>query len=344
MHITPPQFKPPAGLRNRHLQTILSSVGPRRIRLRKAKRQLRSTAQKLILDAGDGVRLLGFLNRPLDPSNGQCDANLASTANDSTLVILIHGWEGSDESSYMLSAASTLIAAGFSVMRLNLRDHGDSHHLNEAAFNSTLLDEVVGAIKTLQSEHKFDQYHLAGFSLGGNFALRVAAAAVGHDISLTSVSAFCPVVHAELANSALVEPRNWLYNAYFVRKWKRSLQLKSKHFPKLYNQRDFATLKSLDEMNQTLIPKYTSFSELSDYFDAYAIVDDRLSQTVCPCYLHFASDDMIIPVEGVARINMSHNLQIEITDHGGHCGYISNWGFDSWQDERLLQIVRHFNK
>lgn len=331
MHITPPQFRPPFGLRNPHFQTIFSSVGPRRLRLRKVKKRLRQSSEKMILDAGRGVRLLGYINRPL------------TKMTSSTLIILIHGWEGSDESSYMLSAASTLLDAGYAVVRLNLRDHGDSHHLNKEAFNSTLLDEVVGAIEALQKQHEFDRYHLAGFSLGGNFSLRVAAAGVDRDIKLTSVSAFCPVVHAELANSALVQPRNWLYNLYFVNKWKRSLRLKSKHFPDLYPRTDFDRLKSLDEMNQRLIPKYTSFSVLSDYFDAYAIVNDRLANTICPCYLHFATDDMIIPVEGVARINKTHNLQIEITDFGGHCGYLSSWNFDSWQDERLLQIVRHFD-
>ena len=329
MHIEPSVFKPPWGLSNQHLQTILSSVGPRRIKLSRIKRQLAKSATEHTLSLSDDIRLL-------------CYHSVSERAPAKALVIMIHGWEGSEVSSYMLSAAASLLDEGYDVVRLNMRDHGNSHHLNEEAFNSTLLVEMVEAVEAIQSQLSYERYHLAGFSLGGNFCLRVAAAAHDHAIRLSSATAFCPVVHAELANSALVEPRNWLYNAYFVRKWKRSLRLKNLHFPETYALEQFARLKSLDDMNRELIPRYTSFTQLSDYFDAYAIVDDRLRKTVCPCYLHFAKDDMIIPVEGVERINNHGNLQIVVTEHGGHCGFLSNWRFDSWQDERLVQIVSSF--
>ena len=49
------------------------------------------------------------------------------------LALLLHGWEGSAESSYMRLTAAQLLARGFDVFRLNFRDHGDSHHLNEGA-------------------------------------------------------------------------------------------------------------------------------------------------------------------------------------------------------------------
>ncbi len=335
MLITPPPFEPPFGLANKHLQTILSSVGPRRIRLSAVKRALSESAQEHTLTVADEVRLLCYHNRAADYHSG-------SSADKNTLVILIHGWEGSEVSSYMLSATSSLLAAGYDVMRLNMRDHGNSHHLNEDAFNSTLLEEIVLAVEAIQAQHDYPCYHLAGFSLGGNFCLRVAASAHDHAIKLASVTAFCPVVHAELANSALVEPRNWLYSYYFVRKWKRSLRLKNKHFPERYPLELLTDYKTLDEMNQGIIPHYTAFKQLSAYFDAYAIVGDRLSDTICPCYLHFAKDDMIIPVQGVDLIERSENLQIVITEHGGHCGYLSNWRFDSWQDQRLLQILEHY--
>ncbi len=336
MVIQPSSFKPAYGLANKHLQTILSSVGPRRFKLARIKQQLFQTGEAHTLTLNDNVRLLCYYNRA---------QNTASpSARSSSLVILIHGWEGSESSSYMLSAAATLLTHGHDVVRLNMRDHGDSHHLNEEAFNSTLLAEIIQAVEVIQARFNYRDTHLAGFSLGGNFCLRVAAAAHSHAISLRSTTAFCPVVHAELANAALVEPRNWLYNAYFVRKWKRSLRLKSAHFPHRYPVEQFAHLGSLDAMNRVLIPQYTAFSQLSDYFDAYAITGNRLANTICPCYLHFARDDMIIPVDSVEQITPSDNLHIVITEHGGHCGFLSSWRFESWQDERLLQIVNHYSQ
>jgi len=113
------QFRVPGYLRNAHLQTVLNSQGPRKWRARRILRRLDS--QSLVLVAEDGTRLQAELDR----ANGS-----ASTA----LVVLIHGWEGSSRSSYLVTTAAGLLAQGYDVLRINLRDHGDSHHLNPELF------------------------------------------------------------------------------------------------------------------------------------------------------------------------------------------------------------------
>ena len=65
--------------------------------------------------------------------------------------MLLHGWEGSSDSLYLLSLAQPLFEAGYDVARLNLRDHGDSHHLNEEIFHSCRIAEVVGAVRGLHA-------------------------------------------------------------------------------------------------------------------------------------------------------------------------------------------------
>ena len=94
--------------------------------------------------------------------------------------MLFHGWEGSVESTYMLQTGSRLLAEGWDVFRLNFRDHGDSHDLNEALFHSCRIDEVVHALRRHRaSAGRRDRWRSAGFSLGGNFALRAALQRAG---------------------------------------------------------------------------------------------------------------------------------------------------------------------
>ena len=92
-------------------------------------------------------------------------------------------------------------------------------------------------------------------------------------------------------------------------------------------------------MNETFVPRYTHFEKVDDYFDAYAIDGDKLANTVCPCYLHFSKDDMIIPVEGVSLLCDNPDLHVTITEYGGHCGFLMNWRGDSWQDVRTLELI-----
>ena len=129
-----------------------------------------------VLDCGDGVRLL---------AHHATQAAARAASRPRALAVLLHGWEGSASSLYVLSLGQYLLDRGFDVVRLNLRDHGDSHHLNPEIFHSCRIAEVVGAVQRLQALHPGQALHLAGFSLGGNFCLRVAAraAAAGLDLA-----------------------------------------------------------------------------------------------------------------------------------------------------------------
>ena len=153
------QFQPPTYLRNAHLQTVLNTQGPRKLRAWRIGRRLESTP--VTLQAADGTRLLAELDHAPQTATG--------------LVVLLHGWEGSSRSSYMLTTAARLLDDGYDVLRVNLRDHGDSHHLNRGLFNSTRSPEVASALQLFAAEHDYPAMFICGFSLGASFALRIAA-------------------------------------------------------------------------------------------------------------------------------------------------------------------------
>ena len=149
-------------------------------------------------------------------------------------MVLLHGWEGSAESLYVLSLAQRLYAGGFEVVRLNLRDHGETHHLNRDLFHSCRLPEVIGAVHALQGHYPGHALQLVGFSLGGNFVLRVAAKAREADLNLARVVAVSPVLDPHVTMAALQRGMPG-YEMYFVRKWLRSLRKKQAAWPDRYD-------------------------------------------------------------------------------------------------------------
>ena len=167
-------YQPPWWLRNGHLQTFLGSSPWRVRRGARALAAAGATTSEHVLDAGAGVRLHGLLSTlPGTEPRG--------------LALLLHGWEGSVESSYMRLTAAQLLARGFEVFRLNFRDHGNTHHLNEEIFHSCRIDEVVLAAKDIARRFPLWPMVVAGYSLGGNFALRLAAAATnGRAVALAA--------------------------------------------------------------------------------------------------------------------------------------------------------------
>ncbi|MCP4983259.1 MAG: alpha/beta fold hydrolase [Gammaproteobacteria bacterium] len=318
----PIAYKAPRYLRNAHLQTVLNSQGPRKLRARRILRRL--LTETLILQAEDGTRLLADLDQSSKPR--------------STLMILLHGWEGSSRSSYIVTTTETLLAQGFDVLRVNLRDHGDSHHLNPELFNSTRSPEVASALLKFIVDRNYDRIFLGGFSLGASFALRIAADK-GVELGLNATVAVCPPTDPARAMDALNQGF-FAYERYFFKRWHGSLQHKLQCFPQLDYAEELASAKSLDDLNRLFIPSHTIYSDVNEYFAAYALVGDRLSTLAMPAYLIAADDDPIIPVDDLKRIDPIENLNIETYRHGGHCGFIENLAAHSWVEGRMLRILQ----
>ena len=113
-------------------------------------------ARKMIIEGGNGVRLLGYHSQQ-------------TSGHSRGLITLIHGWEGSSDSTYVLSTGKYLYERGYDIFRLNLRDHGNSHHLNEGLFHGALIEETFQAIHNISRLSENKPYYLIGFSLGWKF-------------------------------------------------------------------------------------------------------------------------------------------------------------------------------
>lgn len=314
-------FKPPRHLRNAHIQTVLNSQGPRRIRARKILRRL--STQRLTLRAKDGTRLLADLDLAVSPR--------------SALVALLHGWEGSSRSSYIVTTAAHILARGFDVLRINLRDHGDSHHLNRELFNSTRSPEVASALQGFVDTHDYEHVFLGGFSLGASFALRIAADS-GVELGLDAAVAICPPTDPSRVMDALNQGF-FAYERYFFKRWQQSLERKLECFPDYDYGDQLALARSLDDLNRMFIPQHTIYREVGDYFAAYALVGNRLGSLEVPATIIAAEDDPIIPVDDLLRIVPVESLQIETHRYGGHCGFLENLSARSWVENRLLELV-----
>jgi len=287
-------------------------------------RGIERASRECVLDCGQGVRLQGF-HAPV-------------AGRERGLVVMLHGWEGSSSSTYVLSAAERIHARGYAVFRLNFRDHGTSHALNRELFHSCRILEVVGAVRALATRFADRPLFLVGFSLGGNFALRVALRAPAAGIPLTRVVAVNPAISPSSVLDALERWPN-IYERYFIGKWRRSLQRKQKAFPGLYDFREWHELRGLREQTRYLVERHSDFATLDEYLDGYSIAGRVLAGLEVPSTLITSTDDPIVPVEDVRAMRASNALTIEIQQGGGHCGYVETLMFRRWIDRRIVEVL-----
>ncbi len=323
--LTAADYRPPRWLRNPHLQ---SALGTSALRRRAGERRLAASgavSTEHEIDAGDGVRLNGVHSAVpgVEPRG---------------LVLLLHGWEGSVDSSYMRLTAVHLLARGFEVFRLNFRDHGNSHHLNEGLFHSNRIDEVVRAACVVARRFPLRPMMVAGYSLGGNFALRLALHAPAAGLELAHVAAVCPVLDPARTMDAM-EQGLPLYLWHFERKWRESLTRKRALFPQHHDFDDRALGLRMRPLTQWMVERYTDFGTLDNYFDGYAIAGDRLAALQTPASILMAEDDPMIPVDDFRELQLPPSSTLEISPWGGHCGFLESAKLDGfaerWIAERL---------
>ena len=315
-------YQPPFWARNTHVQSLLATFKLRRLFVEKKAKPLLDITEEVILDCGDNVRLQGFYSHNTNP--------------DAPLVVLMHGWEGSANSMYLLSSAQSLYANGYSVFRLNLRDHGESHHLNEELFHSCRLDEVIGAVREIHAKYQPKQFFMAGYSLGGNFCVRVAAVAHQHALPLDKVVAICPPIDP-FETMHEIQQGFAAYNWYFLKKWRSSLTKKADIFPEKYNKQKLLEHNDLAKLTEVLLVEFGEFENSKEYFDAYALKGDRLRDLQIPTVILLAEDDTIIPHTGSEKLYKSKYLNIVKTSYGGHCGFLKDGKLNSWSDDFLIE-------
>jgi len=309
-------------MKNPHIQTAWGSSKLRVL----GKNPMLDRTRELIIDAGNGIRLLGCHSvQPANPSNG--------------LTLLIHGWEGSCDSAYILSTGKYLFNKGYDIFRLNLRDHGNSHHLNEGLFHGALIEETSRAIQNIAALACGKPFYIVGFSLGGNFALRIALRQTADSpiANLRHTVCISPPLDPYKATLA-IDNGLPIYRYYFLRKWKRSLKKKQSLFPGKYDFKAIIRMRTCLEMTEAIMPYYPDYRDYRDYFNKYTLEDSQFKNLSTPVTVVIAEDDPVICAADYNKLSENDYLNILILKHGGHNGFFDSSPFDCWYEKKIEKI------
>jgi len=311
-------YLPPIWMRRPMAQTILAS---RKFR-KKAALHIVQNSKAEILDCGNGIRLKGSVTHNSAPRG---------------LFIFLHGWEGSENSTYVLSSSRNVFEQGFSVFRLNFRDHGDTHSLNKDLFHAQRFDEVFQAVEQISMNVGGLPVYLVGFSLGGNFGLRIAreleSRPIGNLVHIFSISQVIDPL-----NSAPIIDQNFMIRKYFLDKWTTSLQKKQTAFPGEYDFSDLLGEKHVMTLTQRFLQRYSEFDSIEDYFNGYKIKDGDLSKTRQRISIIMAKDDPVLNAGDVLNLNLSPCVDLIMLKYGGHNGFFQSLHGPTWYDEYIASI------
>jgi predicted alpha/beta-fold hydrolase len=244
----------------------------------------------------------------------------------SPTLLCLHGLEGSSSAHYMRGLADKAFAAGFSVVLLNQRNCGGTEHLSAGLYHSGLTNDPRHVLEELIALDGLPSIVVAGYSLGGNLALKLAGeysdAAPSH---LRGVAAISPVVELEACVRALERRENVLYQWNFVRNLKGRMRRKVRCWPGRFNLGALGTIRTVRAFDDAYTAPFWGFRDASDYYHrASALrVADRIRT---PALVIVAEDDPFVPTTPFHEPALARNphVRLEVTRHGGHCAFVGD--------------------
>jgi uncharacterized protein len=317
-------FVPRRFLRNAHAQTLVGNFLPRINVLPEPEEQL--------FQVEEGVQVLCHCHWQPDPERH-------------TTLLIVHGLEGSSLSQYVIGTGSKAWMARMNVVRMNMRNCGDTERLTPTLYHSGLSGDVGAVLRTLVEQKQLKRIAAVGYSMGGNLVLKMAGDwGTDAPAELKAVATVSPAADLGPSADAMHQPANWIYEWKFLVSLMRRYKRKAAIFPGIYNKKEVRRFpRSIREFDDVITARYCGFAGAQDYYAraAAARVIDRIS---VPALVIHAKDDPFIRLlpETRARIAANPNITLLETEHGGHCAFLAqpNGHDGRWAELQMMTFFR----
>jgi predicted alpha/beta-fold hydrolase len=307
-------YKPPFFAFNKHMETIIPSA------LRKVKgvnyeRERITTHDDDFLDI-DWVK------------NGH-----------KRLIIVSHGLEGSSDRPYVKGIAKIFSEHKWDVLAWNCRSCSEEMNRTPKLYHHGYTVDVKTVVNHAISKG-YESIGLVGFSMGGSLTLKYSGEN-GTDLPEAVKACMAVSVPCELSKSSeqLAEKGNKFYQDRFMKKLTFKLTKKNEQFPGLIDIVPWKRFNNFHEFDTHYSAKLYGFKDGQDFYDKVQCLP-FLEQIQIPCLiLNAANDPMLSGLcypEDIAK--EKENITLEISDYGGHVGFLQKGKKATYAEERALEF------
>jgi len=204
------------------------------------------------------------------------------------LIVAVHGLGGCADSRYLWEFTTAATAAGWSVLRLNLRG---ADREGEDFYHGGQTEDLHGASASPVLAG-FEHLAVVGFSLGGHAVLRYATEA--GDERLRAIATVCPPVDLAAGQRTIDGPSARIYRRYVlghIKEIYREVALR-REVPIPASEAD-AIERLWDWDEKVVAPRY-GFAGAEDYY-ARCSVGPHLGEVRVPALVVASEDDPMVP-------------------------------------------------
>jgi len=302
-------FRPAWWLRNAHLQTLYPTLFRPlpRIALRRERVEL-PDGDFLDLDWAEGDR--------------------------GPIVLILHGLEGSSRSKYARGLMKAVRARGWRGVVMHFRGCSGEPNRLPRGYHSGETGDPDFIIRLLRQRHPDTPLAVVGYSLGGNVLLKWLAEQGKAAPIDAAVAVSVPYRLADSANR-LLHGISRLYQKRLVKNLCDSFRRKRERMSMPINP-SLDRIRSFWDFDNAVTAPLHGFRDANHY---YSTVSSRqyLRQICKPVLcIHARDDTFMYPHTAPEPAELSPAIQLELTEHGGHVGFIGGrwpWKPRYWLEE-----------
>ena len=312
--IVPSTFQPPWWLTNRQAQTFFPSFPwafQKRLKLRR---------ESLELPDGDATAVDW-------PIKGD-DISVSEP-----LLVILHGLEGSAESSYARMMMHTAHQRGWRSCVLHSRDCGDYRNRLPRRYHAGETNDIRFFLDQLRDRGHDGPLFAVGYSLGGNILLKYLGEST--EISpLSAAVAVCVPLDLHQCSDALNTGFSKFYQHYLIKRMKESVARKFNKHTAAFNWKMAMKAKTFAEFDDAVTAPLHGFENMQDYYDRCSS-GRFLADIQRPTLIINALDDPFM-TPGVLpdADQLSDHVTLEVAESGGHVGFIE--GGTPWRPRFYL--------
>ncbi len=323
-------FQPARALKHRHIQTIFPT-------LFRSQVQPEIVIEQFELDDGDFIECYwhkAFFNTLKDSKR--------------PIVVLFHGLAGSFASSYIQGMMNSLQQAGYSSVLMHFRGSSGKMNRLPRSYHSGDTADAKAWLASLQQRFPENPLCAIGYSLGGNMLLKLLGEGMQSMPLQAAVSVSAPI-QLDSCSRQMNQGFSRFYQYILLKELKRNLLQKYKVF-------DMAALTGINEAQVRQLSSFYAFDDVyTGPIHGFSSADDYYQQCsarqylpaiTTPTLIIHALDDPFMPPDILPdKKAIAACIQLEVSRHGGHLGFISGHVFKPqyWLEQRIIRYFQQFN-
>jgi uncharacterized protein len=313
------QFKPAWWLPGGHVQTIWGS---------QIKRPLLADLcpEKLTLPDDDFIDLVWI------------------KGNSEKIVIVLHGLEGSIDSSYSKGILSAIAKKGWGAVLMHFRGCSGEHNLKDRGYHSGETADLRFLIETLKKRHPTSTLCAIGYSLGGNVLLKYLGE-YKNKSELTAATAISVPYLLSKCSDKLEKGFSRIYQRHLINRLVNKTQSKFKNRNPPFEIKNIRNWNTFQLFDHHVTAPLHGFKSGADYYEKSSS-RQYLKHITTPTLLIHSRDDPFMTPEVIPDENdLSETVTLELSNKGGHVGFISGkspWHAEYWLETRIPEFLENF--